>query len=69
MERTIKLIVFDLDGTVIHSAINFKKMKTKMIEYLVSKGVDKDQLSIKYLNVVILSKSENIMREKGVSEE
>ncbi|GAG46712.1 unnamed protein product, partial [marine sediment metagenome] len=34
MVNEIKGIVFDLDGTLIHSAIDFPKMKLRMIEIL-----------------------------------
>jgi len=64
----IKGIVFDLDGTLVQSAIDFRKMKGKMIEYLVSRGVDEGLLSPQETNVVILGKSEKNLAEKGVSQ-
>jgi len=69
MEQRVKAIVFDLDGTLVHSAIDFRKMKGKMIEYLVSKGVDEGLLSPQETNVVILSKSEKNLAEKGVPQD
>jgi len=65
----IKGIIFDLDGTLVQSAIDFRKMKGKMIQYLVSKGVDEGLLSPQETNVVILSKSEKNLAEKGVPQD
>jgi HAD superfamily hydrolase (TIGR01549 family) len=69
MKHSIKGIVFDLDGTLVQSAIDFRRMKGRMIEYLVSKGVDQGLLSPQETNVVILSKSEKNLTEKGVPQE
>lgn len=69
MKQAVKGIVFDLDGTLVQSAIDFRKMKGRMIEYLVSKGVDQGLLSPQETNVVILSKSEKNLAEKGVPQE
>ena len=69
MKTSIKGIVFDLDGTLVHSTIDFRKMKPRMIEYLASQGADKEQLSPRDLNVVIISKGERMLREKGIPEE
>lgn len=69
MKSPVKGIVFDLDGTLVHSAIDFRKMKPRMIEYLASKGADKEQLSPRDLNVTIISKGEKMLREKGIPEE
>jgi len=69
MKRGIKGIVFDLDGTLIHSTIDFRKMKKRMIEYLTSQGVDGTQLSTDETNVVILGKSEKMLRDKNVPQD
>jgi len=69
VKQAVKGIVFDLDGTLVQSAIDFRKMKGRMIEYLVSKGVDQGLLSPQETNVVILSKSEKNLAEKGVPQE
>jgi len=66
MKHGVKGIIFDLDGTLIHSVIDFRKMKGKMIEYLTSKGVDQGLLSPNETNVVLLSKSEKNLAEKGI---
>lgn len=68
MGRPVKGIVFDLDGTLIHSTIDFREMKRRIIEYFASRGADPEQLSPKETNVVILRKSEKTLREKGVPE-
>ncbi|MGQ9680767.1 MAG: HAD family hydrolase [Candidatus Bathyarchaeia archaeon] len=56
----IKLIVFDLDGTLVNSTIDFPKMKKRMISYLESCGVPPNLLSPTETNVVILEKAERI---------
>ena len=69
MERRIKGVVFDLDGTLIHSSIDFRKMKQRMVDYLISKGADPQGLSPRDLNVVIINKGRNLLRERGLTEE
>jgi HAD superfamily hydrolase (TIGR01549 family) len=69
MKHGVKGIIFDLDGTLVHSIIDFRKMKGKMIEYLISKGVDAGLLSSQETNVVILSKSEKRLAEKGIPQD
>ncbi|MBS7619303.1 HAD family hydrolase [Candidatus Bathyarchaeota archaeon] len=59
----IKLIVFDLDGTLVNSTIDFPKMKKKMISYLESCGVPPNLLSPTETNVVILEKAEKVWNE------
>jgi phosphoglycolate phosphatase-like HAD superfamily hydrolase len=69
MNRSIKGIVFDLDGTLIHTKTDFRKMKTRMIEYLVSQGVDGSQLSTTETNIVLLAKSDKMLRNKSVPQD
>lgn len=63
----IKLIVFDLDGTLVNSTIDFPKMKKKMISHLESCGVPPNLLSPTETNVVILEKAEKVWNELGLS--
>lgn len=63
----LKGIVFDLDGTLINSTIDFLEMKRAMIEYLESCGVPKGLLSANETNVVILEKAEKVLNEKNFS--
>jgi len=66
--NSVRAVVLDLDGTLVNSTIDFRKMKEKMISYLVSKGADPSDLSPTETNVVIISKSERMLREKGLSD-
>jgi len=64
----IKGIVFDLDGTLIHSSIDFPKMKRHMIDILEANGVPQGLLTTKNLNVEIFEKAERAWDEKGKPE-
>jgi len=64
----LKGIVFDLDGTLINSTIDFPRMKTAMIDYLEGYGIPKGLLSANETNVVILEKAEKVWKEKKFSE-
>ena len=64
----IKGIVFDLDGTLIHSSIDFPKMKRHMINILEANGVPQGLLTTKDLNVEIFEKAERAWDEKGKPE-
>ena len=41
----VKGVVFDLDGTLIRSSVDFKAMKRRMIEILARYGVPRELLS------------------------
>jgi phosphoglycolate phosphatase len=41
----VKAVIFDLDGTLIHSTIDFAKLKRVMIEWLRTHGVEDDALN------------------------
>ena len=64
----IKGIVFDLDGTLIHSNIDFPKMKRHMIDILEVNGVPQGLLTTMDLNVEIFEKAERAWDEKGKPE-
>ncbi len=64
----IKGIVFDLDGTLIHSSIDFPKMKHHMIDILEANGVPQGLLTTKDLNVEIFEKAERAWDERGKPE-
>lgn len=65
----MKGIVFDLDGTLIHSSIDFPKMKCRMIEILEANGVPNGVLTPNDTTVVILAKAEKIWEEQGKPED
>ena len=62
-----KVVVFDLDGTLIQSSINFVKMKNKMIEILEQNGVPMDLFTPQQTTVVILSGAERIWDKLNMS--
>jgi phosphoglycolate phosphatase len=68
MVNEIKGIVFDLDGTLIHSAIDFPKMKLRMIEILEDNDVPRGMFTPKQTTVVIMAKAEEIWKEQGKEE-
>jgi phosphoglycolate phosphatase len=69
MTQTIKGIIFDLDGTLIHSRIDFPKMKRRMIEILEASGVPRGALSLNDTTVVTLAKAEKIWDKQGKPED
>jgi phosphoglycolate phosphatase len=69
MTQTIKGIIFDLDGTLIHSRIDFPKMKRRMIGILEASGVPRGVLSPNDTTVVTLAKAEEIWDEQGKPED
>jgi HAD superfamily hydrolase (TIGR01549 family) len=69
MTQTIKGIIFDLDGTLIHSRIDFPKMKRRMIEILEASGVPRGALSPNETTVVTLAKAEKIWDKQGKPED
>jgi len=65
----LRAIIFDLDGTLIHTAIPFKEMKSRIIEYLQTVGVTPGLLNNDMLNFQITSIAVEDLRRKGVSQE
>jgi HAD superfamily hydrolase (TIGR01549 family) len=64
----IKGVVFDLDGTLIHSSIDFPKMKRHMIDIFEANGVPQGLLTTKDMNVEIFEKAERAWDERGKPE-
>jgi phosphoglycolate phosphatase len=67
--NTLKGIVFDLDGTLIHTSINFTTMKERMIKVIEDKGIPEGLLTPKQTTVVIIATAEEILRNEGRSQE
>lgn len=61
----LKGIIFDLDGTLIHTTINFTVMKERMISFLEENGIPEGCLTPKQTTVVIIATCEDILREEG----
>lgn len=66
--KSVKGVVFDLDGTLIHSIIDFPKMKRRMIGILEANGVPHGILSPRDMNVEIFEKAERAWDEKAKPE-
>lgn len=64
----LKGIVFDLDGTLINSNVDFTEMKRRMIRVLEEHGAPKDLLTPRQTTVVILEKAEEVWKEQGKPE-
>jgi len=64
----IRGVVFDLDGTLIRSTIDFPKMKRRMIAILEGGEIPRGRLSPTDTTVVTMEKAERIWEEKGVPE-
>jgi len=62
-------VIFDLDGTLIDSKIDFRKMKRRNIRLLEASGVEQGLLTQAMLNYDIERRAVEDLRTKGVSEE
>jgi len=65
----VKGVVFDLDGTLIRSSVDFKAMKRRMIEILARYGVPRELLGTDKTTVENLRRAERIWDEMGVDQE
>jgi len=63
-----KGIVFDLDGTLVNSEVDFLKMKRNMIAVLEEHGAPKDILTPQMTTVAILEHAEKYWEEQGKPE-
>jgi len=64
----LRAVIFDLDGTLINSAIPFKEMKSKVITYLQANGVTAGILNENMLNSEIVNLAVGNLQPKGFSE-
>jgi len=65
---TLKAVIFDLDGTLINSAIPFKKMKLRIIKHFEDVGVTSGLLNVEMMNFEITRKAVEDLKSKGFSE-
>jgi len=61
----IKAVMFDLDDTLIHSTIDFMKLKRKTIDFYSSLGISPDTLFPNMKTHEILQKATSMLRKKG----
>jgi len=62
-----KAVIFDLDGTLIHSEIDFPKMKRRIIRLLEASGVESGLLTEEMLNYEIEKLATENLTERGLS--
>jgi phosphoglycolate phosphatase-like HAD superfamily hydrolase len=61
----IKAVMFDLDDTLIHSTIDFMKLKRKTIDFYSSLGISPDTLFPNMKTHEILQKATSMLQKKG----
>jgi len=66
--RSIKAVIFDLDGTLIRSSIDFVKMKNRIIAYFRSLGVDSEDFSSSRPTFEIVQKGIERLKKKSSEE-
>ncbi|KYH41321.1 MAG: phosphoglycolate phosphatase [Candidatus Bathyarchaeota archaeon B26-2] len=66
---SVRAVIFDLDETLIHSKIDFKKMKERVITFLESVGVTEGLLNTNMLNMEITRLAVEDLHRRGLSEE
>lgn len=64
----IRGVIFDLDGTLIRSTIDFPEMKRRMIAIIEGGEIPRGRLSPTDTTVVTMEKAEGIWEEKGIPE-
>jgi len=65
----VKGVVFDLDGTLIRSSVDFKAMKRRMIDILARYGIPRELLGTDKTTVENLRRAERRWDEMGVDQE
>ena len=65
-ERALEAVVFDLDGTLIQSKIDYPEMRRRVMELLVSIGVKQEELSQTRRLWEIIRGGEKILRDLGL---
>jgi len=66
--RSIAAVIFDLDGTLIRSSIDFVKMKNRIIAYFRSLGVDSEDFSSSRPTFEIVQKGIERLKKKSSEE-
>lgn len=68
MSTVPKAVIFDLDGTLVVSTVDFIKFRKRLLDYIRAKGADMKNYDLSQMIVVMISKFETEMRRKGVPE-
>ena len=65
----VKAVIFDLDGTLVHSAVDFPKLKRETIDFLVRKGLPAERFSTDMKTYDIMRLASMLFREKSFAEQ
>lgn len=64
----VKAVVFDLDGTLIHSAVDFARLKRETIDFLTRNGLPAESFSTEMKSYDIMLLASELFRKKGLTE-
>ncbi len=64
----LKAVIFDLDGTLVKTSLDFWGMKEAVIEYLVNLGLDNSSLNTTQTTNELIHKGIDFLKTKGASE-
>lgn len=67
--RPVKGVVFDLDGTLIHSTVDFRMMKRRMITSLIMRGVPATLVNLDFTVLKNREQAVDYLRSQGRYEE
>ncbi len=65
MKRRIKGVVFDLDGTLINSSIDFMMMRRSLASYLIDNGIPSEVISLEETVSTNLARFRDYLRGRG----
>lgn len=68
VEMWVKAVIFDLDDTLIHSGIDYKRVKNTIIKFLVDSGVTEGLLNESMSNLEIIERAVKDLRRKNIDE-
>lgn len=69
MSSLPKAVIFDLDGTLVVSTVDFLKFRKRLLDYIRAKGADMRDYDLSQMIAVMISKFEAEMRRKDVPAE
>lgn len=68
MKKLPKAVIFDLDGTLVVSSVDFMKFRKRLLEFVRSKGANMSDYSLNQTTVSMISKFEDEMKRKNIPE-
>ncbi len=67
-QTQIRAVIFDLDGTLIRSAVNFTRLKRETILFLADKGLPAESFSAEMKSYDIMFLASELFRQRGLAE-